>query len=235
LRTFSAGPVGEGAAALEIGFLCQQQAAHVRMNDDRVGRFVLGLGAGQRTHLDTVLGVGERVLISDFGQAQALHTHAQPRAVHHHEHRRQTAVRFAHQPALGAVEVDDAGGIAVDAHFVLYRAAFDAVALPRLAVRVGQELRHDEQRNALGAGRSVRQARQHQVHDVVRQIVFASGDENLAAADVIGAVSLRLGLAAQQSQIGAAMRLGQTHGAGPFAGHQLGQVQLLQLGRAVRT
>jgi hypothetical protein len=50
---------------------------------------------------------------------------------------------------------------------------------------------------------------------------------------LVAAVGLRLGLAAQQAQVGAAVRLGQAHGAGPLAAGQLGQVQRLLLGRAV--
>jgi hypothetical protein len=38
---------------------------------------------------------------------------------------------------------------------------------------VHQELRHDEQRDALAAGRRVGQAGQHQVHDVVGHVVLA--------------------------------------------------------------
>jgi hypothetical protein len=41
-------------------------------------------------------------------------------------------VRLADQRADGAVEVDLAGGVAVDAHLVLERAAEDAVALAQL-------------------------------------------------------------------------------------------------------
>ena len=41
---------------------------------------------------------------------------------------------------------------------------------------------------------------------------------------LVAAVGLRLGLGAQQAQVGAAVRLGQAHGAGPLAAGQLGQV-----------
>jgi hypothetical protein len=46
--------------------------------------------------------------------------------------------------------------------------------------------------------------------------------------------ALRLGLGAQQAEVGAAVRLGQAHRAGPLARRQLGQVHLLLLRRAVR-
>ena len=39
---------------------------------------------------------------------EALHRDAEPRAVHHHEHRVQAAVLLADQPAFRAVIVEDA-------------------------------------------------------------------------------------------------------------------------------
>ena len=72
------------------------------------------------------------------------------------------------------------------------------------------------------------------MHDVRGQIVLACADENLLTTQLVRAVGLGLGLGAQHAQIRAAMRLGQAHGAGPFAAGQLGQVQGFLLGRAVR-
>ena len=46
---------------------------------------------------------------------------------------------------------------------------------------VEQEFRHDEQRDPLDAGRRADDARQHQVHDVLRHVVLAVGDEDLGA------------------------------------------------------
>ncbi len=89
------------------------------------------------------------------------------------------------------------------------------------------ELRHDEQRDALRALRRVRQARQHQVHDVLGHVVFAGGDEDLLAGQLVAAVGLRLGLRAQHAEVGAAMRLGQAHRPGPLARRHLRQVQVL--------
>ena len=224
---------GEGAAALGVGLGRQQHAAHVRMHDDRVGRQVRRFHAGEAAHLQPLFRVDQRVLIGNLGLAQPLHTHAQARRIHHHEHRVQALVRLPHEPAGGRVQVQLAGRVAVDAHFLLDRTAGDAIARADAAIGRGNELGHDEQRNSPGAGRSVRQAREHQVHDVGRHVVLAGGDEYLAAGNLVGPVGLRLGLGAQQAQVGAAMRLGQAHGAGPFARHQLGQVQLLLLRRAV--
>ena len=102
----------------------------------------------------------------------------------------QAAVLLADQPAGGAVVVHHAGRVAVDAHLLFDRAAGDAVARAERAVGVDHELRHDEQRDALGAGRRAFDARQHQVDDVLRQVVLAGGDEDLGAGDLVAAVGL---------------------------------------------
>jgi hypothetical protein len=52
-------PVAERARRFGVGLLRQQHAAHVGVHDDRVGRLVLRLGAGQRAHLVAVLRVGQ--------------------------------------------------------------------------------------------------------------------------------------------------------------------------------
>ena len=122
----------------------------------------------------------------------------------------------------------------MDAHLVFNGAAVDAVALAHAAVGVHMELGHDEQRDATAAGRGVGQAGQHQVDDVLGHVVLAGGDEDLLAGNAVGTVALRLGLAAQQTQIGAGVRLGQAHGAGPLTAGELGQVGGLLLGGAVR-
>ncbi len=67
-------------------------------------------------------------------------------------------------------------------------------------------------------------------------VVLAGADEDLVAGERVGALGRAghgLGLGAQQAQVGAAVRLGQAHGAGPLAAGQLGQVQALLLFGAV--
>ena len=140
----------------------------------------------------------------------------------------------ADHPAGGAVDHDLRRRVAVDAHLVFQAAAVDGVARAERAVLVHQELRHDEQADALDAGRRVRQARQHQVDDVAGHVVLAGADEDLVAGDPVAAVGLRFGLGAHQAQVGAAMRFGQAHGAGPLAAGHLRQVGLLLLVGAVR-
>ena len=65
------------------------------------------------------------------------------------------------------------------------------------AVVIDQEFRHQEQRNAARAGRRIGQPRQHEMDDVVGEIVLAIGDEDLLAEDAVGAVAGRLGAGAQ--------------------------------------
>ncbi len=84
-----------------------------------------------------------------------------------------------------------------------------------VARAVFEKLRHQEQRNALGARRRIGQPRQHEVDDVVGEVVFAIGNEDFRAGDAIAAVACALGLGAQRADIGAGLRLGELHGAHP--------------------
>jgi hypothetical protein len=94
---------------------------------------------------------------------------------------------------------------------------------PRLPSSFDEELRHDEERDALDALGPAGDFRQHEMDDVLGHVVVARGDEDLLTRDAVGAVVLRFGLGAHQAEIGAAMGLGQVHGAGPVAGHHLGK------------
>jgi len=220
-------PVEEHAGALRPGLLGQQHAAHVGLQDDGVGARD-GLLVAGRARLQAFGGIGQRFLQGRLGQAQRLRAGAQARRVHHDEHGGQALVGFAHQVAAGVLEAQHAGGVGVQAQLVFDGVAIDAVALAGLALRVGQALGHHEQRNPARAGRGVGQAGQHHVHDVGGQVVLARGDEHLAAADAVGAVAVRFGPGAQQPQVGAGLRFGQAHGAGPFAAGQPGRVDRLQ-------
>ncbi|KPX00242.1 Uncharacterized protein ALO79_00245 [Pseudomonas syringae pv. castaneae] len=225
--------VHHGTRAFGESLHGQQHAAHVWMDDDRVSGLVRCFRAGQRTHLQTVTGILQAALEGHFGMRQTLQRSAQTRGVHEREHAVQALVRRADQVAGSAVEVHHAGGVAVDAHLVFDGATVNRVALTDAAIGSREELGHDEQRNAFGASRCVRQARQHDVDDVIGHVVFASGNENLGAGNLVGPVSLRFSPGAQHAQVSAAVGFGQAHGAGPFAGDQLGQVGVLLLGGAV--
>ena len=225
------GPEQEGAAGLDDRLGVHQHAAHVGMDDDRIGRAVGILRPRQRAALQAVLGEAGGGLIGGLGLGDPLQAHPDAGLVHHHEHQAQALVLLAHQPADGLLVLDDAGGVAVDAHLLFQAGAEDGVARPRLALGVGDELGHDEQADAPRARRRALNAGQHQVDDVVGHVVLAAGDPDLLARDAIGAVGLRDRLGAQQAKIGAAMGLGQVHRPAPFAGGELGQVEvLLRLG-----
>ena len=213
---------GEGATSFRICARRQQHATHIRVNDDGVSRCSGGALSRQAASLLTLARIRQRVLIRDFGQAQRLHAHAQTRRIHHHEHRIQALMRLADQPADRIIQIDLTGRIPVDTHLALNGTTTDRIAHAGLARSIRQALRHDEQGYTARARRCIWQARQHEVHDIFCQIVLTSGNENFVPTQPIAAVFLWLGPSAQQTQIGTAMRLGQTHGARPFAGHQFG-------------
>ena len=119
-------------------------------------------------------------------------------------------------PSLCSIEALDAAGI-------------DVVARAQRAVGIDEKLRHQEQRDAPGAGGRVRQAGEHEVDDVIGHVVIAIGNEDLRAAEAIGAVARALGARAQRADVGAGLRLGKLHGAGPFAGDQLAKIGCLEL------
>ena len=120
----------------------------------------------------------------------------------------------------------------MDAHLVFDGTASDGIARTQRTIVVHDELRHDEQADALHAVRRARRLGQHEVDDVVRQVMLAGRNEDLGAGDRPAAIGVRLGARADQAEISAALRLGQVHGAGPTALHHVGQPPGLLLGRA---
>ena len=122
----------------------------------------------------------------------------------------------------------------MDAELVLDAGADHVVARAQRAVGVHEILGHQEQRDAARAGRRIGQAGQHEMDDVVGHLVVAVGDEDLGAEDAVGAVGPALGARLELAQVGAGVRLGEVHGAGPLAGHHLGQVGAFQLVAALR-
>ena len=102
-----------------------------------------------------------------------LQTRAEAREVHECEHVAQALVFLADQVADRAVEIQQAGRIAVDAHLVLERATSDRVAFADRAVFVGNELGYDEQRDTFRSRRRIRKSREHDVDDVFGEVVIA--------------------------------------------------------------
>ena len=214
--------VGQRPRRLHQGPRGQQHAADVGVLDD--GHV-----------LDAFAGIGHRLLGGALGHRDAFQAHRQAGVVHHGEHQPEALVFAAQQPADGAfvlAEGHDAGGAGVDAQLLLDLDAFDVVAPAQAAIGVDQELGHREQRDALDAGRCVGDAGQHQMDDVGGGVVLAAGDEDLLSADA-PSVAVRLGLAAQRAHVGAGRGLGEVHGPGPLAGHQLVDEHVADRGRGV--
>ena len=117
----------------------------------------------------------------------------------------------------------------MNADLVFKARAFGIIACAERAIRIDEKLRHQKQRDALGARRCIGQARQHEMDDIVRHVVVAIGDENLGAGDLVGAIALRHGLGLQGVEIGTGLRFGEVHRAGPFARNELGQIERLLL------
>ena len=140
------------------------------------------------------------------------------------------------EPPLGGqglAETQLAGRRYLQAHLVLDVGGVDAVALPQLAgLPVGQELRDHEQRQPLGAGAAsagnALGTGEHEVDDVLLEVVLTAGDEPLDALDVPRAVRLRQRPGPPGPDVGSGVGLGEHHGRGPvLVGPGLGPALLL--------
>ncbi len=109
--------------------------------------------------------------------------------IHHGEHRLQAMVRLADEPGLRRIEVDDAGGAAVNAHLLLDRAAGDAIARTQGAIGIDEDLSAPKRLIALRALGRIGQARQHEIDDVGGEVMLARRDEDLGAAEGICAIA----------------------------------------------
>ena len=163
--------VNHGAAAFGHGLLGQQHAAHVGVPDQRVGDLVGVLLARQGAHGAALHGIGQRALVDNSAWAMPC-TAVPMRAVFMKVNMASRPCWAARSGSRGVIKVHDAGGRGANAHLVLQRTGFDRIASAQTAVFVDLELGHDEQRNAAGALRRVGQARQHDVHNVVGQVMF---------------------------------------------------------------
>src|SRR5690606_26592027 len=106
----------------------------------------------------------------------ALDADGETRGIHHDEHGVEPAVLLSDEVADGAVllaELHDRGRAAVDAELVLETSADDVVPGAKRAVVVDEALRNQEERDAARTLGRVRQAREHEVHDVVGEVVIA--------------------------------------------------------------
>jgi hypothetical protein len=107
-----------------------------------------------------------------------------------------------------------------------------------LGAGVEQKFRHEKQADAAAARRRVGQPRQHHVDRVVGEVVVAVGDKDLLPGDPVmlspTRVARRHGAGSERAEVGAGLRLGQVHRAGPLARHQFAEIARFLLGRAVR-
>src|SRR5690606_16448095 len=98
--------------------------------------------------------------------------------VHHVEHAGQALVGFAHQIthcAAVLAEVEHGGGGAPVAQLVDQARQGHVVAGTQATIVVDQILGHNKQGNTLHAGRRIRQTSQHQVHDVLGELMVTAG------------------------------------------------------------
>jgi hypothetical protein len=227
------GGVADGARRRRQRAHLHQHPLDVGMHDDRI-RTVAGLA--DRAALAALLRKGQRLLVGAVGDPDAFEADAEAGLVHHREHAEHAAVFLADEVADRAAVVahgHGAGRRGVHAELVLDAAGVDVVARTQRAVGIDQEFRNQKQRNAFGARRRVGQSRQHEMHDVVGHVVVAIGDEDFCALDAVAAVGRALGAGAQRPDVGARLRLGELHGAGPFARDELFQIDLFQLTAAM--
>ena len=145
-------------------------------------------------------------------------------------------MRRAHQVTDAGsrlAEVQQAVHAAAIAELVVEPGQRDVVRLARRSVRGHAPARHQEQRDAFGAGRSARDSGQDHVHDVLGQLVLAGRDPHLAAAQVIAAVGLRQRLGADVAHARARVRFRQAHRAEPASLDHGREKARLELGAAV--
>ena len=225
--------IGQRTHRLGLCLHQHQHASHIRVIDDGHGIRRAFDGAA----LYALLRIGQRVLVSRLGQPQPLEADGITRRVHHDEHVLQALVRLADEGADTATvvaETHHAGRAGMDAELVFDGYTVGIVAFAERTIGIDEKLWHDEQRDAFHPGWRVGQTGQHEVDDVLGHVVLAVGDKDLLAEDAVTAVRLRLGTRADRGEIRPGLRLGDIHGAGPFAGNHFRQVHGLLLRRAAQ-
>ena len=215
--------ISQRAHRLGLRLHQHQHAAHVGVVDDRHGF----RPAREFVALHAILRIGKRPLIGTLGNRHALHAHAETGRVHHDEHVRKPFVLFTHDITHGIVEHHHGRGARMDAQLVLDRCAGCGIALPQRPIRLDEELRHDKQRDSLHARGRIGRAGQHEVDDVLGQVMFAVGNEDFLPADPV-VIPLAHRFRAQQGKVRAGLRFGQIHRAGPGARHHFLEECFLQ-------
>ena len=193
--------------------------------------------------LHALLRVGQRRPVAGREGADGLGAHHHPGVLDHLEHLRDAVVHLAEQVAdrgdAVLPERELAGRGRLEAHLVLDVRDERAVALAELA-GAGSKwnfgTRNSDRPFVPGCGvmPGALRAGQHEVHDVLGQVVLGRGDEPLHAVEVPGAVGLRDGPGPARADVRPGVRLGEHHRRAPAAlDHQLGPAPLLRRAEAV--
>ena len=221
---------GEREAPVDDGLLPEQHAPHVGMRDQRHG---LPARLSERPTLRAVLRVEARLVVGGTRRRGAVHADADARLVHHLEHHAKPLMRRADEPAVAVVSVPEAEGEArqpLPADLVDDARDLHVVAHERAAFL--PEPRHGKEADALGPRRRAVDARQHQVHHVLGDVVVGPADEDLGATNPVAAVLCRRGGARDVGERAPGLRLRERHGPGPLALVHLAEKALLHLVRA---
>ena len=188
-------------------------------------------GTIDRAALHTITRVLHGFLVRAIGYRNALYADRVTRGIHHDEHIFQTTVFLSDQKAGSTAVVailQHRCRAGFDTQLVLNAHAMHIIARAQTAICVDHEFRHDKQADAFDAFGRTAHAREHQMHDVLGHVVLTIGDVNFGAEHFVSAIGLRLCARTYQRQIRTGLRLGQVHGAGPFAADQFVQVSDFQ-------
>ncbi len=225
----------ERTHAFDLGLHLEEHAADVGVLDDRHARRVRVLEMPDRRSLQPLARVAERVQIRRRRDRKALHADGDPRAVHHTEHLFHAHVRLAaDENAAATVVLAEAqhgrrGG--ADAELVLDRGGLDVVRLAERAVVVHPHLRDDEERDAPGAGRRAFDAGEHEVDDVVGEVVITGRDPTLGPLDRVDVALEVLGARLGGADVRAGVGLGEAHRPGELPGDHGGKKALAVFGQ----
>jgi hypothetical protein len=169
---------GQRTRAFDLCAHRQKLAFHFGLINYRIGRLARIWPRRRRFTLVPVQRIGEGVLVGDLRKAEPLHAHGHAFDVHHLEHCRHATIFLADQVSRRVLEVKRTGRRATDAHLVFDGCGDHAIALAKRTVLVDEELRHEKQADTARARRRTRYARDHEVQNILGEIVVTRGDED---------------------------------------------------------
>ena len=137
-------------------------------------------------------------------------------------------MRFSDQPPGGLLEIQHAGGRRLDAHLVFNGAHRHTVPVAGGAGIRGEILWHQEQGDPLGTARGIGELRQHEVHNVLGQVMVAGRDEDFRAGNPIGTIAVGHRFGVNHAEIGAGMRFGEAHRPAPGPVNQFREEPVLE-------